>query len=782
MHTHHRFAHRAIVWATLVVMLLNVSGVIAANGHGTIPIQTTQDSSVILTYSIDTIVSYPVAPGVTYTSFSITNSSSKRYCYLFDVDLTNPYIRVEETHATTIGQTEAMVTTHHRLDSAGHRSIGSVNCNFWETKNNEGLVGVACTGQVRNEKIGASITNWGIGVAASLGLPEEDRKQELGFLMIDSQGKAWIDQYSWNSTVRIGQTVQPLREANRNRNNPETDELVLFNSDLGNKATRTADDLYEVVLDVTGDWVINREMHGIVRSTNTTGGTHIDDRQAVLQARGAYKTFLQQAGIGDSIHFTIGIYAALTEEYPQIAQLSAGNCYVMKNYRLQFRNWAEEYNNQNYPRTGFGVSEDHQRLWMLVMQKPGMYTHEMCSILRHFGACYAMGADGGGSAQLNLGGQIVNPTTEANPRAVSNAIFLFSTAPDDDTPVNLLYHDASDSATTLPTYASYAPHLRAYNQYGMMIADEYPDYQLSCEPASLGTISEDGKVFTAAGIGGDGILIATAGNARVEKAIHIEPSSIRIAWDSIVCDLRPFPMEVYSQSALGDLPIPPETLTWEVADETICRVDNGLLVGIRNGETMLYGSLNEFVDSLPVRVQIADQEQVTTAVQLDTTLNYSSTRGAAVDIYMNTTIYGRPDSVALLIYSEPQIKSATVISFAADCARHTSKAHISAYTSQEPMLTHRIVLEPSIFTDAPDPGSYPFGIEKFKCMFDNIQKNTDYHFSFVEMVCYYSSWQELAQALPAIPAETKTFKFVIDGQVYIMNNNKIFDIHGKQIR
>lgn len=782
MHTHLIFAHRAIVWATLVVMLLDVSGGIAANGHGTIPVQTTQDSSVILTYSIDTLVSYPVAPGVTYTSFTVTNSSSTRYCYLFDVDLTNPYIRVEETHAPTIGQTEAMVTTHHRLDSAGHRSIGSVNCNFWETKNNEGLVGVACTGQVRNQKIGASITNWGLGVAASLGLPEEDQKQELGFLMIDVQGKAWIDQYSWNSTVRIGQTVHPLRETNRNRNNPETNELVLFNSDLGNKATRTADDLYEVVLDLTGDWVINREMHGIVSSTNTTGGTLIADHQAVLQARGEYKSFLQQASIGDSIHFTIGIYAALTEEYPQIAQLSAGNCYVMKNYRLQFRNWAEKYNNQNYPRTGFGVSEDHQRLWMLVMQKPGMYTHEMCSILRHFGACYAMGADGGGSAQLNLGGQIVNPTTEANPRAVSNAIFLFSTAPDDDTPVHLLYHDASDLATTLPTYASYEPHLRAYNQYGMMIADDYPDYQLSCEPASLGTISEDGKVFTAAGIGGDGILIATAGNARVEKAIHIEPSSIRIAWDSIVCDLRPFPMEVYSRSALGDLPIPPETLTWEVADETICRVDNGLLVGIRNGETMLYGSLNEFVDSLPVRVQIADQEQVTTAVQHDTILNYSSIRGAAVEIQMNTTLFGRPDSVALLIYSEPQIKSATVISFAADCARHTSKAHISAYTSQEPMLTHRIVLEPSIFTDTPDPGSYPFGIEKFKCMFDNIQKSTDYHFSFVEMVCYYSSWQELEHALHTIPTETKTFKFVIDGQVYIMNNNKIFDIHGKQIR
>ena len=157
MQTHPSF-HDATRGLMLAALLLVWSAASAQNGHGTIPIQANQDSTSILTYSIDTLESYPVAPGVVYTRFTITNSSNTRNCYMYDVDLSNPYIRVEETHSETIGKTEAMVTTHKRLDGENHRSVGSVNCNFWETTNNEGLVGVACTGQVSNGKIGAGTT------------------------------------------------------------------------------------------------------------------------------------------------------------------------------------------------------------------------------------------------------------------------------------------------------------------------------------------------------------------------------------------------------------------------------------------------------------------------------------------------------------------------------------------------------------------------------------------------------------------------------------------------
>ena len=133
--------------------------------HGTINIQANLDSTTILQYAIDTLESYQVGPGIIYTRFDITNTTSTRHCYIYEVDLTNPYNAVEESHSTTIGYTERMADAHVRLDAPGHRSIGSVNCNFWivstqdEGKYNN-LTGVPCTGQVRNGKIGTNITNW----------------------------------------------------------------------------------------------------------------------------------------------------------------------------------------------------------------------------------------------------------------------------------------------------------------------------------------------------------------------------------------------------------------------------------------------------------------------------------------------------------------------------------------------------------------------------------------------------------------------------------------------
>ncbi|MEE1325010.1 MAG: PhoH family protein, partial [Streptococcus sp.] len=69
---------------------------------------------------------------------------------------------------------------------------------------------------------------------------------------------------------------------------------------------------------------------------------------------GTGKTFLETAKVGDRVQFIIGMYESLSGERPNIKQLSAGNCYVLREGRLTNRNWNEDYNNKNYPRTGFG--------------------------------------------------------------------------------------------------------------------------------------------------------------------------------------------------------------------------------------------------------------------------------------------------------------------------------------------------------------------------------------------------------------------------------------------
>ena len=226
---------RFLLIPTLLLSLMTMAQ------HGTINIQTNLDSTVILQYDIDTLESYQVGPGIIYTRFDITsNKGLLRHCYIYEVDLTNPYNTVEESHHPTMGYTERMADAHVRLDAENHRSIGSVNCNFWIVSSQDdgkynNLTGVPCTGQVRNGKIGTNITYWNIGH----GEVWLDRKQDIGYLMIDDQKKAHIDQYSWDAHLAIGDQSMPINEVNRNRSNPGDNDLVMFNSDMGTKTTLT---------------------------------------------------------------------------------------------------------------------------------------------------------------------------------------------------------------------------------------------------------------------------------------------------------------------------------------------------------------------------------------------------------------------------------------------------------------------------------------------------------------------------------------------------------------
>lgn len=787
---------------TFFYLLLTVMGAATMSAQtGTINIQVDADSNTVV-YTIDTLESYQVGPGIVYTRFDITNSTSTRHCYIYDVDLTNPYNRVEETHSPTIGNTELLATTYTRLDAEGHRSIGGVNCNFWETTATEGLLGVACTGQVSNGKIGASITNWGLGVAASMGLGEEDQKQELGFLMLDTDGKAWIDQYSWNSKVRIGSTSKKLREANRNRNNPNENEIVLFNSDLGTKTTRSVDDLYEVVLNITGPWAINKEMHGVVVSSNTTGGTLIGENQAVLQARGDRKAFLQQAAVGDTIHFTIGIYSAWTEEYPSIAQLTAGNCLVMKDYRLRFRNWAEAYNNRNYPRTGFGVSADHQRLWMMVMEKPGMFTHEMCSILRHFGASYAMGADGGGSAQFNLGGRILNPTTEGTPRAVSNGVFLFSTAPDDAVVTEMR---TKSTTLRLPRYGVVRPAFLGYNQYGMLVNKDLPGVVLTCSPEA-GYMTDDGRFVCT----GNGTLTARYESAELTMRVEMtDHADLTLRLDSIlISDDTQYPIEITATVDRNEIAILPAALTWEVEDESVCSVSaDGILTGRANGRTVITGTLGESRVQQIVRVEVPTSRPYrwetmvgidqrwnvkpsstawNTAFMTDAQgkavlyLNYTGGRQANIKLTADTCLYATPKQMELRFTPQGELIQKVSIGLRANNGVNTLNY---ATTDLVPDRENSIVIDlDSLFGTSNDMAIYPVRLEFITLSFSTSAEKREYNIPFDGIWLHYAPvTTDIDKVFTQQETNNTTArKVLIDGQIYILRNQHIYTLTGNE--
>ena len=784
--------------------------------HGTINIQTNLDSTVIKQYTIDTLESYQVGPGIIYTRFDITAKTNDiRHCYIYEVDLTNPYNTVEESHSTTMGNTERMVDAHKRLDAPEHRSIGSVNCNFWIVATQDegqynGLTGVPCTGQVRNGKIGTNITNWNIGH----GNPDPvlGRKQDIGYLMIDADKKAHIDQFSWDAHLAIGDQAMPISEVNRNRSNPSDNEVVMFNSDMGTKSTLTKEDInkrlgtdlpmIELVVKLEQDWAMNQHLFGQVVSINTTGGTKIEDGYAVFRGRGTGKTFLETAKVGDRVQFIIGMYESLSGERPNIKQLSAGNCYVLREGRLTNRNWNEDYNNKNYPRTGFGVSKDHNTLWMMVMEKPGMYTHEMASILRHFGAWEATGADGGGSAQFNLGGQILNPTTEGQPRAVGNSIFLFSTAPEDSTVVEMR---TTATFMKLPKYAAIKPEFLGYNQYGMLIDKNLPGVKLSCAPET-GYITEDGYFVCL----GSGVLTATYDQASLPIEIVIVDEanpSLRLS-NVLISNKTPYEIEINGVVDNKQFKVLPSAVEWTIEDNTICNIDeDGILHALKNGTTTIHGKLGETTMTLNVQVELVDTDILLwenmvevderwtlkasssswkTDIKTDADggaylyMNYSGGRVVQLSLTADTLLYSTPKHLEFKFTPQGDLMTRVDLGFVANNGIDANYACIKL-TPNQPMSIN-IDLD-SLFDVKDDIAIYPIKLKHISFSLNKDAEKKEYNIPFEGIYLHYSEKVETGIESIITPSQEgdSAYKILQDAQLIIIKNNKIYNILGHEI-
>ena len=782
--------------------------------HGTINIQTDLDSTQILQYSIDTLESYQVGPGIIYTRFDITNSSSTRHCYIYEVDLTNQYNTIEESHSTTMGNTEAMVDAHVRLDSANHRSIGSVNCNFWIVSTQDdgkynNLTGVPCTGQVRNGKIGTNITNWNIGHGQAD--PLLGRSQDIGYLMIDADKRAHIDQFSWDAHLAIGDQAMPINEVNRNRSNPGDNDLVMFNSDMGTKTTLTKEEidarlgndlpLIEVVVKLEQDWAINQHLFAEVVSINTTGGTKIEDGYAVFRGRGTGKNFLETAKVGDRVQFIIGMYEPHSLERPNIKQLSAGNCYVLREGKLTNRNWNEDYNNKNYPRTGFGVSQDHNTLWLMVMEKPGMFTHEMASILRHFGAYEAAGADGGGSAQFNLGGQILNPTTEGQPRSVGNSIFLFSTAPDDN---NVTEMRTASTYMMLPKYAAIKPEFLGYNQYGMLVDKNLSGVQLSCQEEA-GYITEKGEFVCL----GNGILTATYGQVSLPIEIKlVDNANPHIRLESILISNHiPYEIEIFGEVNEKSFRILPSAFDWKIENPSICSItDDGILYALADGSTTIQGILGKDTVRQTVHVQIPQSDPLHWENMIDidqrwelapsnskwnTTMKVNNNGIAYIDVDFTG---GRQPNIRLgadsVLYSTPRIMELRLtppgdlieeisIGLRANNGKTTEKFAVSSITPDE-LLKIQIKLD-ELFGVNNDIAIYPVLLEFITLRFNTKATKQEYSIPIDGIYLYYNNLPEESTQLEDILTIHPVQKVLHNGQLIIIKNNKIYNILGHEI-
>ena len=103
-------------------------------------------------------------------------------------------------------------------------------------------------------------------------------------------------------------------------------------------------------------------------------------------------------------------------------------------------------------------------------------------------------------------------------------------------------------------------------------------------------------------------MTATYGNVKVTKPINVVNSEIAIRLSSILIDDRDYNIEIVAKQGFDEYVCDPARLDWTVDDESVAVITGGVLKGLKNGVTKIYGRLGDFEVSANVTVEIPEAD------------------------------------------------------------------------------------------------------------------------------------------------------------------------------
>jgi hypothetical protein len=235
------------------------------------------------------------------------------------------------------------------------------------------------------------------------------------------------------------------------------------------------------------------------------------------------------------------------------------------------------------PITGVGVTGDGKHLLLLAVdgrssKSIGLTYAQVTNYFAARGIADGMLLDGGGSTDLvvrqpgDTTASVVNNPSDGWERRIANGLFLYSMSPT-GTPAHIDLNDGNSVQVFKGrTVAVSAPLVRDQNY------NPLPNTGLTfkVEPASLGSISQDGRSFTAGTAGGDGKIIATAANgATGEAAVKVFGSldSMTIAPNVIDVGNGEAQSFTVKGSVQGQtFALSPQDLTWSVENGALGKI------------------------------------------------------------------------------------------------------------------------------------------------------------------------------------------------------------------
>ncbi len=622
-------------------------------------------------YRIDTIALYPAGPGTTYLQVRLNNLQSPTAsldAYLLIADTRNEYVTIEEElgKGMLVGS-ERPSSMAKRITTPTHVAFAGVNGDFFVT---QGDVGRPTGLTIENSEyayIGSTNRRVG-GIGAD------------GKAVVASQWKYAGRVYTAKNDTLVIKHVNYTRQA---------DELVLYNRYQG-KTTGTNEYGTELLVEpAEGEsWKTNGKMSVVVRQKEQQKGSMaIPEGWAVLSGHGVMRDALDTINIGDTL--TIRFSLKLDGINTNLSQAIGGDNYVLivDSGRIP----QEGYWNEAHPRTGFGMSERGDSAIFCVIDgrssySPGCTTKVLGEVMRFYGAWRAVNWDGGGSSTLYLRNvkDQMNNGSDGSERAVGNAMFVVANVPDDDQTISILY--PYQSAYSLPFCGVYTPRFLGYNKYGLLLSTDVKDVVLSCDE-SVGEIRNAGRTFFASTRNG-GTLTATYGTATTQIEISIVPGNMELRLDTVVIDKsHPYEVEVINVNGTDRQTVAPSSITWTNLTEDICLIDEeGIVHAVSNGVGRVAAAMDNFVDTLVVLVQTADESPLTADDFADyeqwalksmtgfnehwqrtehegeesvseVLFNYKTTRKAYILLTRQFCFFGLPDSMSIDFTTDAVIES-----------------------------------------------------------------------------------------------------------------------------
>ncbi|TZF83192.1 hypothetical protein FW774_12940 [Pedobacter sp. BS3] len=448
---------------------------IANNNYGTITLTG-------VTYKIDTLSYFEIAPGTFYMALNLTESSGGKplKAFITTVDGTNQYMNFKPVIGRdSVSNNERPSAMAARKSSPGNRYVVGTNSDFFDVTNG--------TGYQRN-------ANMVDGVLASIGDNKAIKGSEYpGNAIFDAQKRMYIDNLKYSASVSFGSQTMEIDTINYYKY-LNTNKLTFFNIYCG-KTTGTNNDRTEVAITpVNGSWNYLGETDVKVVNVYPNKGDHaVSNSISYLSgATGAAANFLNQLKKDDVLKLKFSLVPRSGISVTPY-NITGGRQIIMRNGTILPDIWNGP---EKHPRTGIGYSNSGKKVYFCVIDgrstaSVGVYTSEMAQIMKYFGATDALNFDGGGSTVMYLDKiGIVNTPSDGSERAVVSGMFAVSSAPDDNQIAKIV---PKQYIVRLNKGDVFTPVFYGLNKYGQVVNTNVSG--VTVQTNGLGTYTD--KKFTA---------------------------------------------------------------------------------------------------------------------------------------------------------------------------------------------------------------------------------------------------------------------------------------------